>query len=100
MGLEDASVLHLMVELLHGGNGGVPQLAALEPIDVELIVAALRQRSGLDLGRDFDAWYRWFMQGCREATEFDRQSLALMKKMLDERRYFVERLSKKRGKPQ
>jgi hypothetical protein len=98
--LENAPILHLLVQLLKEGRAAIlPDLAPLEPIDIDLIVATLRQRTGQDhLGRDFPSWYCWFMQHYRDASEHERQSLRLMTEMVKSTEFFVDRLSK-RGVP-
>ena len=99
--LETAPILHLLVELLKEGKAAnLPELAPLEPIDIDLIVATLRQRTGQDhLGRDFASWYHWFMQNYRDAGEHERQTLRLMKEMVETTRFFVDRFAKRGKEP-
>src|SRR5690242_16016086 len=94
MTLQNAPTLHLLVELMKDGRANVlPDLAHLEPIDIDLIVATLRERTGIDFGRDFNAWYSWFVQD-EQANEFERESLRLMREMVESTKFYVDRFNK------
>jgi hypothetical protein len=98
MTLADASLLQLVLELMKGGKAGViPELAALEPIEIDAIVEVLSARSGTSFGHDTDAWCRWFVEECDTVSEEDKKILALAKQMDETTRYYVGRLTKKRG---
>lgn len=93
----DARVLHLLVELLKDGRAGIiPELAEYEPIAVDQILEALRLKTNFDKGSEKEAWYRWFLEEFEDATANERDTLKLLKKMLDDERHFAERITKKR----
>jgi hypothetical protein len=95
--LENASILHLLIELLKDGKAEIPELAPLEPINLDQVVATLRRKAGVDLGRDFESWYRWFTQDYNDAALHERETLRLIKEMVEQRRTFKERFDKRRG---
>ena len=90
--LENASVLHLMIELLKEGKAGIiPELSPLEPIDVDVVISTLSQKTGVDHGRAFERWYPWFMEDCKDVAEHDRESLAIIKRLVDAKKKYVRR---------
>jgi hypothetical protein len=94
--LENASILHLLIELLKDGKAEIPELAPLEPINLCQVVATLHRKAGVDLGKDFETWYRWFTQEYNGAALHERETLQLMKEMVEQRRMFIERFDKRR----
>ena len=96
MTLDQASVLHLMVEFLKGGSARIiPELVELEPIDLRALVAALRRKTGVDHGAEFEPWYRWFTED--DANPHDRETLRIMRRLFEAQKTYVERITKKRG---
>jgi hypothetical protein len=98
--LDDVPLLYLLVELLKGGKASVfRQLRPLERIDLDEVVAALQRRTGINLGKDFNSWYSWFMKEYSGASEEDRETLRLAKEMVETTDFYAQRFNKKRGEP-
>jgi hypothetical protein len=93
--LENTPVLHLLAELLHDGQAGLPELAAYEPINLELLLSALREKTGTDQGQKFQGWFDWFLTESTESTDEERKMLEMMKQMLDRVRHYEEVLAKR-----
>jgi hypothetical protein len=85
-----------MIEFLKGGSAKIiPELAHLEPIDTGALIAALRRKTGVDHGTEFEPWYRWFTEDY--ANEHDRETLRIMRRLYEAQKTYVERITKKRG---
>jgi len=90
--LENASVLQLMIEFLKEGKAGIfPELLPLEPIDIDLVISMLRQKTGIDHGKEFERWYAWYMEDWKNVGEHDRESLAIVKRLVDAERKYARR---------
>ena len=86
---------HLMVEFLKGGSARIiPELADLEPLEPGAIIAALRRKTGVDHGMEFEPWYRWFTE--HYANPHDRETLTIMRRLFEAQKTYVERITKKR----
>jgi len=70
----------------------IPELLPLEPIDIDLTISVLRQKTGVDHGREFERWYSWFMEEWKGGGEYDRESLAIVKRLVDAERKYARRI--------
>jgi hypothetical protein len=94
--LKNATTFQLLVELLNDGNAEIiPELQPVEPINIDSLLIELRQRTGMDHGVTFDAWYKWFMEEVNVSTEHDRYMLRLAKESVERQRFYIGRLTKK-----
>ena len=98
MTLEQASILQLLIEFLKDGNAAIiPELAPLEPIHIDSIILTLRKKTGVDRGREFESWYRWFMEDDKTVSQHDRETLGMIKRLVEQQKTYVERIAKNRG---
>lgn len=96
--LESISTYHLIIELMYQGKAEIiDQIAHLEPFDVQEIVAVLKMRSNADYGKDFNAWFDWFMKTDGTATKDEKENLATMRTFKEQNDYYAEKIAKKRG---
>jgi len=96
--LAHVSVLHLLIEMLKDGRAAIiPELAGQEPFQIQDILTALRQKTNVDYGYDKQEWCKWYVELYEGATDHERETLKLLKKMLDDQKMFSERIAKKRG---
>ncbi len=97
--LENAPVLHLLIELMKGGRAKIfPDLEPLEPIEKNLILRTLCDRIGVDFGPEFEPWYRWFLEDYADASYEDREKLRIVKRLVDGEKKYIERITRKRKK--
>jgi len=95
--LSDASTLHLLVELLKDGKAEIiPELHPFEPIDMDLIVSILTARLDVNFGQDTVAWCNWYVEHCVEASAQDKQTLSMLRQMVETTRYYVTRIEQRR----
>lgn len=94
--LGPVSTLHLLVELMYGGESKlIPDLEPLEPISFDLLVETLSRRAQKNFGGDVDAWCEWFLHDETAGTQEDRTTLAHMLKVKKQTDYYYGKLSKK-----
>jgi hypothetical protein len=98
--LDDTPTLHILIELLKEGKAGIfPELEEFEPISQGRLVQILNDRAGKNLGPDFEPWYRWFLEDCNEASDEDREKLKIARRLIEDERKYVERITNKRRRP-
>jgi len=96
--LQNVPILHLLIELLKDGKAEIiDDLARFEPIDIDALEQTLCHRTGMAFGVDFQSWLNWYLSDESQATEWERQTLSMMKTMVERQKHFESRLLRRRS---
>jgi hypothetical protein len=96
--LKETKLLYLILELLKDGRAEIiPELATLEPLEMQQIVDILSKRTGKNYGISKDAWFDWFVNN-EEVNKSDRETVSLLKQMLDMENKYLEKIARKQNK--